>query len=127
MESNNIQRITSDDDPRRCQGITPNGQCINKSVENGSNCLVHGGNKQEERHERQGLNNYRLTKYQAQLKRFSQSPGIKSLRDEVGILRMILEEKLNQINDNVELVMSSSIISDLVIKINTLVVSCHKL
>lgn len=120
-----------EDDPHRCQAVNAQGQCRNRAVEhegqNGTYCMAHGGNKQVNSMKKASLNNYRLTKWKAHLERHSGSDQLKSLRDEIGILRMILEEKLNQCNTNLELVMASHQISDLVVKIDKLVTSCHKL
>lgn len=120
-----------EDDPHRCQAVNARGQCWNQAVEHdgtfGTHCLAHGGNKQINAMKTSSKNNYRLTKWQAQLERHSGSDQLKSLRDEIGILRMILEEKLNQCQTNLDLMLHSHQISDLVVKIDKVVTSCHKL
>ncbi|MEA1999533.1 MAG: hypothetical protein U9N61_09490 [Euryarchaeota archaeon] len=55
------------------------------------------------------------------------SGGIKSLREEVGILRVILEEMMNQCNDATDLLLYSQRMADLVMKIEKLVSSCDRL
>ena len=122
-----FKRIEYDEDPNRCQGVTAQGQCRNIAVEHGTHCMAHGGNMQKRAHEKKELNNYRLTKWQARVQRMESSPNIKSIRDELAILRMILEEKLNSINDENDLLNEASQISDLILKIEKLVTSCHKL
>jgi len=122
----NFARV-SDDDPRRCQAVTANGQCKLKAVEEGKMCICHGGASTQEAKIKESLRNYRLTKFKAQLEHFADNRNIKSLRDEIGILRMTLEERLNMCEDTKDLIYQSGPISDLVLKIERVVASCHKL
>jgi hypothetical protein len=71
--------------------------------------------------------NYRLAKWQARLEKQVASPSIKSLRDEVGILRMIMEETLDKCGTSFDLLVQSQKIGDLVMKITMVVEKCHKL
>jgi hypothetical protein len=95
----------------------------------GANCLVHGGNKQIASAEAKSLKNYNLTKfrYRQEIERLGDNNNIKSLRDEIGILRMLLEQRLEGITSDIDLMIQSSAISDMVLKIDKLVSSCHKL
>jgi hypothetical protein len=52
---------------------------------------------------------------------------VKSLREEIAILRICLEQRLNKCNDAMDMILQSGAISDMVMKINTVVQSCHKL
>lgn len=117
------------DDPNRCQHVIPQvGQCPNKKAgEGATNCAAHGGASQLNSAERLSLRNYRLTKYHARIQELGESSEVKSLRDEIGILRMLVEERLNRVNDSMDLLMQSQPISDLVIKIEKIVTSCHKM
>lgn len=126
-----FERMDGEDDPQRCQCNTPQGQCTNKGInvdgEYGKFCLAHGGNKFRENKEKAKIRNYNLTKWQAKMIEKSDSSVLKNLNEEIGILRVILEGKLNACNDMPELILSSSIISDLVMKIEKLVTSLNKL
>lgn len=126
-----IKRAPHPGHPNRCGASAGKNQCPNLSVELqdgsfGTRCLAHGGNTQQAAAERKSIRNYRLTQWQAELERHASSPQIKSLRDEVGLLRMVLETRLNQINDKMELSRQSHTISDMVMKIEKAVVSCQK-
>lgn len=126
-----IQRAPYPGHPDRCKAAAGKNQCPNLSVELpdgrfGDRCLAHGGNKQQEAAAAQGMRNYRLTKWQARLERHASSPQIKSLRDEVGLLRMILEERLNQIDDAQGLLLQSHTIADMVSRIERAVLACQK-
>jgi len=120
------------DHPARCQAVNSQGQCPNLGLllQDGTrakNCIAHGGARQRQMHKRAALRNYQLDKWNAKLAAKAESSQIKSLRDEIGILRVVLEERLNKCNDAMDLILQSGPISDLVMKINTVVQSCHKL
>jgi hypothetical protein len=104
-----------------------NGQCHFKAQEGKKMCPVHAGSMSATREAATALKNYNLTKYQARVGELANSNGVKSLRDEIGILRMMLESKLNGIQDDMSLMIESHQISDMILKIEKLVVSCHKL
>ncbi len=119
-----IQR-TTEDDPNRCQHIIPKrGQCPNKAYRNGR-CLAHGDNIKTE--DRKAAQQYRLGKWQARMLDFKTHPTLKTLQDEIGILRILLEETVSRCTDATELTLASAQISDLIAKIEKTVISCHKL
>jgi hypothetical protein len=112
----------------RCDLILESGnQCMNRKVPGTPRCANHGGNFYQQRQEKASLRQYRLAKFQTQLEHFSGHSEIKSLREEIGILRMLLEERINKCSDEMDLLLQSGPISDLVVKIDKVVTSCHKL
>jgi len=118
----------AEDDPKRCQGRMKNGnQCLLKAMEGGSYCPVHGGVFTEKAQKREQLRNYQLSKYRQRVGDLASSPALKNLNEEIGILRMTLENIINQCNSAAELMVASQTISDLVLKIERLVSGCHKL
>jgi len=119
------ERIKYSDDPERCNGISRDEQCSLKAVEGSKFCAAHGGNLKILSNQKADANRYRLTKWQARMVELSGDGNIKSLRDEIGILRMLMEERLNHCQTNLDLVLHSGPISDLVLKIERLVKSCH--
>lgn len=124
-----IERVESPDAPNRCQAVTPQGQCMNKAVEGCTNCLAHGGAKQRDLNAKEAMKNYRLTKAEWTEKAHSlaRSSNIKSLRDEIALLRVLMQEHLDACRTSADLLLKSHIISDLVLKIDKVVSSCHKL
>ena len=128
-ESTTIAKAT--DPTKQCQAVTRTGQCTNEVVmANGivhKFCLNHGGSSFIKKQEEQALNNYRLNKFQARLKEMRSSSSIKDLRDEIGILRLMLEERFNSFANSNEMILQSGAIGELVMKIEKLVTSCHKL
>ena len=124
---NGIQKVSDPADPHRCQTVNIQGQCNNLAVEGGKNCICHGGNKQIASQKLASLRNYHLTRFQGRVAQLGSSPNIKNLRDEVAILRMMLEERMNTCADANDLLMQSHTLSDLIMKIEKLVTSCNKL
>jgi len=122
-----VARAESDDSPNRCQAVTSRGQCDNLVAPHSNFCIVHGGNKAGERVALLELRNYRLTKYHARAHQMAESSDVKSLRDEIGILRMMLEERLNSIKSPMDVMIQSQPVSELIGKIEKVVLSCHKL
>jgi hypothetical protein len=125
----NILRVPYPEHPNRCQQVIGgNRQCFNISVENGSKCIVHGGHKELESQRNQSLRMYRLGQWQARANELLEHPNIKSLREEIGILRILLEERFAQCqNDSFSLLLQAGPISDLILKIEKVVSSCHRL
>ena len=116
-----------EDDPNRCQAVGKSGQCPYLSVEDEKYCQRHGGNRNAMLKEKKRANQYRLQIWQQRLEEFSQSDEVKSLRDEIGILRLLMETILNRCEDHSTLMLQSSRISDLAVKIEKLVTSCNRL
>lgn len=119
--------MDGEDDPERCQAINKYGQCHYKAVPGGTNCPMHGGIAQTKSQKAKALRNYKLTKWQAKLEQYADNPNIKSLRDEVGILRIMMEQRLETCHDAGDLIYQSGPIGDLVLKIEKVVTSCHRL
>lgn len=124
-----IERCDGEDDPERCQGqIRNSDQCMNKRLKGSSYCAVHGGNKAIQLEEKNQAMMFRLTQFKERVKDFATNPGIKGLREEIGITRMILEELLNgKCKTATDLLMHSSKISALIRDISILVQATHKL
>lgn len=125
--SDNKYEVVPEESPDRCQAVHPKGQCRYKQVAGAAYCPMHGGNKGAESKNAKSLSNYRLSKWQLRVDEFAGHDKVKSLREEIGILRILLEETVNKCSDTVDLVLNSSKIADLVAKIEKLVVSCHRL
>jgi len=129
-----FEKVPYPEHPDRCQAVNSQGQCPNLglSLDGGiraPNCLAHGGNQHRAAQEKASLRNYKLTvaRWRRQLDEKADADGLKSLRDEIAILRICLEERLNICKDPMDLILQSAAISDLVMKIDRVVTSCHKL
>jgi len=132
-------------DPNRCQGQanSQGGQCHFLSMagmvregllddEKGiythtTNCPKHGGSQQAKSVEKKRFHDLQLTIWQQRVDELAESDHIKTLRGEIGVLRLLLESLMAQCTDNLQLMMYSNKISDLIIKIEKLVASCNRL
>lgn len=118
-------------DPRRCQaapgGSTGEAQCCFQAMEGVKYCPKHSGNYMQALQEKKKLHDYRLHKWQIRMDEFAASENVSSLRGEVGILRMMLEETLNMCNDHKDLMLYSHRIQDIVMKVDRVVNSIAKI
>ena len=76
----------------RCDFIITDGTpCRNKAELGVSRCPMHGANVQLQAIEQKGLRMYRLAKHQSRINDLTDHSKLKSLREEIAILRLILE------------------------------------
>jgi hypothetical protein len=122
-------RVEDPADPQRCQagGDKGEGQCMFRAVEGVKYCPKHGAGYVKSLEEKKALHDYRLQKWMVRVGEFSASENVTSLRGEVGILRMTLEETLNMCSDQKELMLYSHRIQDIVMKIDKIVNSVAKI
>lgn len=124
---NKFSRVEDPADPRRCQAVHKNGQCLYVAMEHSNFCPMHGGNKAGEALRKNIKRQYDLAKWQNRMEEFADHDQVKSLREEIGLLRVMLETIVQQCKDANQLILWSSKIADLVMKVEKLVVSCNRL
>jgi hypothetical protein len=120
-------RKVEDDSPLRCQYVFAFGQCQFEVLPGQIHCARHAASPPSNYENEKQIRNYRLNKWKARIDEFSESQFIKSLREEIAILRLMLEETLNKCHDSNDLLVYSSKISQLVLNIEKVVCSCHRL
>lgn len=125
--SDRIKGRPEPDSPDRCQAMTPKGQCALQAVPNSKYCIIHGGQNVANSEAKQALKNYRLGVWRARVADFTESEDVKSVREEIGILRLMMEERLNSCNSVPELLLQSHALCDLATRIERTVLTCHKL
>jgi len=112
----------------RCDFELTNGSpCGNLAEPGVTRCPLHGANMQLASQEHKSMRMYRLAKFQKKVEKFAGHNKLKTLNEEVAILRMLVEEKVNQCNDMTELMLVSDPVSNMVMKVQKLVESCDKL
>lgn len=133
-------------DPLRCQGAGTGGegQCrflsikgmyrdglieggVASDYDGAYNCPSHGGQSSMASAASKRVHDYRLQVWQNRLDELSESDSVKTLRGEIGILRIVAEQIMNQCRTHHDLLIHSSRIADLMSRIEKLVVSCSKL
>lgn len=113
------------DDPHRCQGTIPNiGQCTYLAEPGIEYCPLHMKKSRFVNREKQDYN-YQLTKYRARVIEFAENPKVKNLREEIGVLRLVLEATVNRCQNDNDLLIYSGKISDMVTRIEKVVVACN--
>ncbi len=123
-----IIRVASQDAPNRCQAIRGDGdQCMNQKMDDSDFCPVHGGNRVETKKQQEVTRNYNLTRFRNEIDEKVRSSDFKSFREEIGILRLMLESRLNKCKDTEDLLLMSGPIGELVGRIQGAVLACHKL
>lgn len=123
-----FKRVDRLDHPDRCGGVSEKlGQCMFYRTEHSDKCIKHGGAMAEKSHQKQELEHYRLKKYKARIHDFATNPKVLSLRDEIGITRMLLETKLNKWDDDDSLISHSGVILANITAIHKLIIDCKKL
>lgn len=70
---------------------------------------------------------YRLGRYQQRVQELKDDSEIRSLRSEIGILRMLIEDRFKLIKDETQLMAHSSAIADMLMKVEKLVTSCTRI
>lgn len=128
--SSEIKKVLEASDPNRCQALIAGGanQCWNAAINGTKYCLVHGAAKAAIMQDRAEIYNIRSAMVRAKIEQMSGHPDLLSLHTEVGVLRMLLEDLLNRLTDDpLDMMVQSGPISEMVAKIEKLVVSCDKL
>ena len=122
-----LTRISHPGDPEQCQGHGTHGQCPYKAMPGTTYCARHGGVAQQKKQESTRVHDYRLQTWQARMEHFACSDKVASLAGEIGVLRLILEETLNQCTTSTDLMLNSTRIADLASRIERLIVSFDKI
>ena len=119
------ERCKDEDDPRRCQARGPHNQCMMVKVEGSDYCHLHGGHAAVRHAAKDELYNLNVTRFKARLVKLGNSSQIMSLRDEIGVARLLLENIINQCRGPVDLITYSPQISKQTDSISKLIRDCH--
>jgi len=125
--SHEIEKVNDSRDQDRCQSSAGLNQCMNRSVVGTSHCKAHGGASIAARNERAAIHKFRKTKWYDAIKDEYDQSSVKSLHGEVAVLKMLLTNLVGRIQTESDLMIQTGSISDLVVKIDKVVTSCHKL
>lgn len=121
-----MTRVRDLDDPNRCLHQKPGeGQCMMLSVEEGDRCKVHGGGRQLQVAKQRTLKAYDRNRWSLMIRENANDSEIKSLREELGIARLMLDRILNRCKDSHDLLMMSSPIDNMLKTINLIQKTSH--
>lgn len=112
-------RVSEPDDPRRCKGASKDGQCQNIAEEGYKYCLAHGGRISGDEHDQR---EYLLAQVKERFRLASVAgpEQLKSLRDEIAIVRELASRMLDRIQTNQELVQSCGMLNTLCLTLERL-------
>jgi hypothetical protein len=131
MDDNKFVRASDPNDPERCTVAGANGQCPYLREKGKPYCPRHITGGFTDGHgslERLVGGNYKLKKeFAGRINELTTSDKIKNLREEIALMRMVLETIINRCDDAYDLALAADQLSKLVDQINKLVVSCHKI
>jgi hypothetical protein len=108
----------------RCEHTSSTGQCNSNAVEGGRFCPTHSRDPQVGLKRQYMLNK---AKYRQRYSEFAESDDLRTLKDEISILRMVMEERLNMIGNDSDMLAACGQITSLAVTIERLVKSCHTL
>jgi hypothetical protein len=120
------EKIDGEFDPQRCRAVTGSRQCTNKAPVGFEYCINHNSGERMRLRKLEDRQ-YLVTQWRAKIDRHANSPMIKSLREEIGIARMMLENTLNRCDDDNALELMSPKIMEMLSVLQKLIESCHRL
>lgn len=121
-----MKRVTDPADPRRCKHSFPHEQCWNEAEAGCDNCLAHGG-KSTALAEEKRLYQLAEVEDRAKLAHFSTHERIKSLREEIGLVRLLIEKRINLIKNEADLLAACGPLNSMFLTLEKLIKSCHTL
>lgn len=123
----NMTRVRDLEDPNRCTHDPKDGsgQCMMVSVEGGNRCLPHGGGRQLEVAKKAQIRAYAKNRWSAEIQANANDSEIKSLREELGISRIMLNQILDRCKDSHDLLLMSGPIDTFLKTINLIQKTSH--
>lgn len=119
-------KVQNEFDSDRCTNITQHGQCLMRKYKNLDRCYMHSRAELKER-TKESIRLFRLAQHQVRVNEFKDHEHIKTLNSEIGILRLMVEEKLNACKTPTDLLIASQSISQLIQTISNLVINATRL
>ena len=120
-----IQRVSDPFDPNRCNATIPStGQCHLLSVPGSHYCPCHGGNKALEAKNKANIYDMKLAEFRSRLTDLTNSDTIKSLRDEVALVRFLIQKHISSFETKSELITHSAAITQMILTVESLAQSC---
>jgi hypothetical protein len=121
------ERVEDQADSERCDYMTKMGQCPYKRVAGTARCELHAYHTSESHLKIQAHRIYLAAQWHAQIGQFATPDEIKNLRQEIGILKLMLMKIMSSCQSEADLLMRSSSISELILKIGKVVETAHKM
>lgn len=119
----------SADDPNRCQGVTPHGQCEYLAVEGSDRCNYHSRGKAEvnlakAKKERYLIDNEQIRKAYLRLRG---DEDYLDLKEEIDLTHAMIERRLNAIKTDADAIMAIGHYTQLIQRLESMKISLMKL
>ncbi len=117
------------DDPRRCQGVTQNGQCQYLSSEGDRYCDFHNHGAAKRRNEKREVERYILDNQElrSSYERQHSDEDYLSLRREIDLLHAIMEKRANMLKTEADYAMGTSAIMAIAQRLESMKISLLKM
>lgn len=112
-------------DPNRCKGNAPDGQCRNVAMDGLDYCKYHSGSLAKQEKIGQGIYNLSKARYRSRLGELKEHEQIVSLREEIALTRLLIEERFNNIKNDADLLAAYSTVNSLVLTLERLIKTSH--
>lgn len=132
VRDNYVRETVDIDDPNRCQGSDyrygKNRQCRTKALEGQTHCPKHASRSDAKLNGKADTRMYRFQKYKEQFDSFVDHDDLKTLNEEIAIMRVVLQEILDECDGNRGMtILYSSKLSDMCMRIKDLILAARKL
>src|SRR5262245_22104950 len=97
-----MERVKDPSDPQRCKAVFPHEQCWNRAAEGYDYCEVHGGRNNAAANERR-IYQLQEVRNRQRLAELSGHEELKSLREEIGLARILVERRFEMIKSDTQL------------------------
>lgn len=119
----------SPDDPRRCQAVTPNGQCQYLASDNDDFCDFHNHGAAKRRNQKKEVERYILDNHalRSSYERQLSDEDYLNLRREICLLEAIMEKRANMLKTDEDYMMGTSAVTTLAQRLESMKISLLKM
>lgn len=114
------------DDPLRCKAVSGTRQCGFRAAEGFDYCNFHNSG-QRIAQKKDANRQYLLKRWRAEVDHYANHPQIKSLREEIGITRLLMQSTLNKCEDANDLLIHGPRLMELTSLLASIIQTCHKM
>ena len=121
-----MNRVTDPADPSRCKSPDRDGQCWHVAEPGNNYCRKHGGTDKETAEQ---IRQYHLTdaRLRQRLSQKTDHDKITSLREEIGLTRILIEELMNSCKSDTERLAQTGTFNQLAMTLERLIKTSHQM
>jgi hypothetical protein len=121
-----MQTVTDLADPRRCKAGTATGQCLAVAADGSDYCVAHHG---VDRGQGRRMRKYLLATAEDQglLAKYADDDELKSLREEIGLTRVMIQNTMAGALSEVEKINAYAKVNGYLLTLEKLMKTCHTL